>query len=821
MTVKGISDAKADVILQESSKFVSMGFTTATEVHARRADLISVTTGSRNLDTILGGGIETGAITELFGEFRTGKSQICHQLAVTCQLPISMGGAEGKCLYIDTEGTFRPVRILAVAERYGLNGQDVLDNVAYARAYNADHQQQLLIHASAMMAESKFALLIIDSAMNLYRTDFSGRGELSARQMHLAKFLRNLMRLADEYGIAVVITNQVVAQVDGANPYNPDPKKPIGDRLFILDYGGGNTRSLTNSIKRLGYEFEWVKEPKDLANAEKLIFPGVGNCGQAVKSLHNSGLFEPLRQYVLSGKPYFGICIGMQVLFETSAESPQDKGFGVIPGSAAKFTTSAVDPKRVPHMGWSAARRLSNSSQNPINGVRDDCHYYFVHSYAVPYNPSKLAGWASTITQYGKEIFVSSVQRGSVLGTQFHPEKSGEAGLDLLNSFLKTKAELNPLKSLTSYPEPVDVELNEKDDLVKRIVACLDVRSNDNGDLVVTKGDQYDVREDDNNPESTDAASSKREVRNLGKPVELARRYFSEGADEVVFLNITSFRNSPLGDQPMLELVKAAAKTIFVPLTIGGGIRDMIDPDGTRHSASEVAHAYFRSGADKVSIGSDAVYAVEELLNRIKTNTQPILTGQSAIETISAGYGAQAVVVSIDPKRVYFNPNSEKPSEEHLPSVIYGKDAKANTTDEERKLAWWYQCTVQGGRSYRDVDVVQLAKGVESLGAGEILLNSIDRDGSKRGFDVDLIQLVRESVSIPVVASSGAGEAQHFAQVFDATNVEAALGAGAFHRKELPIEDVKNDMRQKGLKVRIELPKELVQNLSQGKVILQ
>ncbi|TIC04696.1 hypothetical protein E3Q17_00170 [Wallemia mellicola] len=250
ITVKGISEAKADKILQECSKFVSMGFTTATEVHARRADLITITTGSRNLDTILGGGIETGAITELFGEFRTGKSQLCHQLAVTCQLPITMGGAEGKCLYIDTEGTFRPVRILAVAERYGLNGQDVLDNVAYARAYNADHQQQLLIHASAMMAESKFALLIIDSAMNLYRTDFSGRGELSARQMHLAKFLRNLMRLADEYGIAVVITNQVVAQVDGANPYNPDPKKPIGGNILahasttrlFLKKGRGTTR---------------------------------------------------------------------------------------------------------------------------------------------------------------------------------------------------------------------------------------------------------------------------------------------------------------------------------------------------------------------------------------------------------------------------------------------------------------------------------------------------------------------------------------------------------------------------------------------------
>jgi DNA repair protein RAD51 len=101
------------------------------------------------------GGIETGSITELFGEFRTGKSQICHTLAVTCQLPVEMGGGEGKCLYIDTEGTFRPVRLLAVAERYGLNGEEVLDNVAYARAYNVDHQHQLLTAASALMSESR------------------------------------------------------------------------------------------------------------------------------------------------------------------------------------------------------------------------------------------------------------------------------------------------------------------------------------------------------------------------------------------------------------------------------------------------------------------------------------------------------------------------------------------------------------------------------------------------------------------------------------------------------------------------------------------
>lgn len=132
LLIKGISEAKADKILLEATKLVPLGFTTATEFHQRRSELISITTGSKQLDTLLAGGIETGSITEIFGEFRTGKSQICHTLAVTCQLPIDMGGGEGKCLYIDTEGTFRPIRLLAVAERYGLNGQEVLDNVAYS-----------------------------------------------------------------------------------------------------------------------------------------------------------------------------------------------------------------------------------------------------------------------------------------------------------------------------------------------------------------------------------------------------------------------------------------------------------------------------------------------------------------------------------------------------------------------------------------------------------------------------------------------------------------------------------------------------------------
>ncbi|KPI43909.1 DNA repair protein rhp51 [Cyphellophora attinorum] len=250
--IKGISEAKATKLLLEASRMVPMGFTTATEMHQRRSELIAITTGSKQLDRLLGGGIETGSITEIFGEFRTGKSQICHTLAVTCQLPFDMGGGEGKCLYIDTEGTFRPVRLLSVAQRYGLEGEEVLDNVAYARAYNSEHQLQLLQQASQMMCETRFSLLIVDSATSLYRTDYNGRGELSSRQSHMAKFMRMLQRLADEFGVAVVITNQVVAQVDGGPSamFNPDPKKPIGGNIIAhasttrlsLKKGRGETR---------------------------------------------------------------------------------------------------------------------------------------------------------------------------------------------------------------------------------------------------------------------------------------------------------------------------------------------------------------------------------------------------------------------------------------------------------------------------------------------------------------------------------------------------------------------------------------------------
>jgi len=228
--INGLSDVKVDRILKEALKICPHGFETATSYHQRRSHLVQLSTGSQALDKLLQGGIETGSITEIFGEFRTGKTQLLHQLAVTCQMPIDMGGGEGRCIWIDTEMTFRPERIVQIAQRYGLNPKEAMDNIAVAQAQNTDIQSAYLQEAAAMMASQRYALLIVDSATALYRTDYQGRGELAARQQHLALFLRKLQRLCDVFGIAVVITNQVVANVDAM--VIGDNKKPIGGHIM-------------------------------------------------------------------------------------------------------------------------------------------------------------------------------------------------------------------------------------------------------------------------------------------------------------------------------------------------------------------------------------------------------------------------------------------------------------------------------------------------------------------------------------------------------------------------------------------------------------
>ncbi|KAG6328931.1 hypothetical protein ID866_10158 [Astraeus odoratus] len=477
----------------------------------------------------------------------------------------------------------------------------------------------------------------------------------------------------------------------------------------------------------------------------------------------------------------------MQVLFASSAESPAVRGLGVIPCHIDRFDDK---DKAVPHMGWNTAECLDASiDPRTTEGVSATSHYYFVHSYCARYDPlgnPAAAEWAHSTTQYGNEIFMSTVRKGNIFATQFHPEKSGLAGLAILDTWIKQS--LTGRIAVPTVPRGFR-RPKPKDGYTKRIIACMDVRANDEGDLVVTKGDQYDVREKVT-PDST-VVRTAGAVRNLGKPVALASKYYEAGADELCLLNITSFRNSPLHDQPMLAVVRATAEQVFVPLTIGGGIKDTVDPDGTKRPAVEVAGAYFRVGADKVSIGSEAVFAVEKLRALGSGD------GTSAIETISKMYGRQAVVVSIDPKRVYVDPSTY--SGPYKDELIHGRD---DGPTDERGKAWWYQCTVSGGRETRPVSAVELARGAQTLGAGEILLNSIDRDGTGRGFDHDLVAMIKHAVTIPVVASSGAGTREHFVDVFKHTNVESALAAGIFHRGEVDIQEVKVTLNEAGFNTR-------------------
>lgn len=442
-----------------------------------------------------------------------------------------------------------------------------------------------------------------------------------------------------------------------------------------------------------------------------------------------------------------GICVGLQALFQGSEEDTSVPGLGMIPMRIQKFDDKT---KSVPHIGWNSAMNTELASkERSFYGLRPTSKYYYVHSFAAPYVPGTLEadGWSVATATYGEEQFIGAVSRGNVLGTQFHPEKSGVAGLRTLRAFLKG----DEFQSL-----PRELVTGKEDGLTRRVIACLDVRANDAGDLVVTKGDQYDVRE-------KSGMDTGGQVRNLGKPVDMAKKYYEQGADEVTFLNITSFRNCPLADTPMLEILRRASETVFVPLTIGGGIRDTVDTDDTHVPALDVATMYFKSGADKVSIGSDAVFAAEEYYQAGEK-----LSGRTAIETISNAYGKQAVVVSVDPKRVYVDRPED--TAHHTFQTAYPNAAGQSFC--------WYQCTVKGGRETRDVDVRQLVQAVEAMGAGEILLNCIDKDGSNSGFDLELINDVKAAIKIPVIASSGAGVPGHFAEVFSKTTTDAALGAG-------------------------------------------
>lgn len=250
--------------------------------------------------------------------------------------------------------------------------------------------------------------------------------------------------------------------------------------------------------------------------------------------------------------------------------------------------------------------------------------------------------------------------------------------------------------------------------LAKRIIPCLDVR-----DGKVVKGVNFVG------------------IREVGDPVECAVEYDRQGADEICFLDITATYE---GRSTMIDVVRKTAEHVFVPLTVGGGIRSVED-----------FREILRAGADKVSVNSAAV-------------KNPALISQAA-----EIFGSQCVVVAIDAKR----------------------DGQGN-----------FHVVVHGGRKDTGLDAVEWAKKCQELGAGEILLTSMDTDGCKEGFDLELTRAVCDAVTIPVIASGGCGRLEHFSQVFEETGADAALAASLFHFRELTVEEVKKHLAEHNIPVR-------------------
>lgn len=233
LEIKGFDETKIDKIKEACCKIaMSSAFMTALEVADQRKQVFKLSTGSKALDKLLGGGVESMSITEVFGEFRTGKTQLSHTLCVTAQMPGHNGYIGGKVIFIDTEHTFRPDRLRTIAERFNLDQTTVLDNVLYARAYNSEHQYELLNNVASKLHEEAgvFKLLIIDSIMALFRVDYNGRGEMAYRQQKLGQMLSRLQKISEEYNVAVFLTNQITT--DLAQLEQTNVQKPVGGNIL-------------------------------------------------------------------------------------------------------------------------------------------------------------------------------------------------------------------------------------------------------------------------------------------------------------------------------------------------------------------------------------------------------------------------------------------------------------------------------------------------------------------------------------------------------------------------------------------------------------
>ncbi|MGN0833354.1 MAG: imidazole glycerol phosphate synthase subunit HisF [Kiritimatiellia bacterium] len=460
----------------------------------------------------------------------------------------------------------------------------------------------------------------------------------------------------------------------------------------IVDYGAGNLTSVLNAFAALNEAVTVTRDPAVVAAADRVVFPGVGAARHAMDSLRAMGLIDAVRAAATSGKPFLGICLGMQVLFDRSEEDGGVDLLGVIRGQVVRFPE--VPGCKVPEIGWNQVRGREASSGGS--------EYYFVHSYCAEVVPETVG-----VAEYAGVRFSAMVRRGSLWACQFHPEKSGRAGLELLRAWLECPAD--PRLPVPPAASPHD--------LTRRVIPCLDVRAGR-----VTKGVRFKNNVD------------------LGDPVEMAVRYSEGGADELVFYDITaSAERRPID----LGMVTAVAKAVRIPFAVGGGISTVADMERV-----------ILAGAEKVSVNSLAV-------------RNPGIIGEGA-----AVFGAQCVVLGMDPVRSGRTPSG-------------------------------YEITTRGFREFTGLDAVEWAKRAADLGAGEIVVNSVDADGTRAGFELEITRLIAEAVNVPVVASGGAGRPEHLVTVFREAKADAAIVAGMIHSGEFTVADIKRVMDGGGVPTRM------------------
>jgi cyclase len=475
--------------------------------------------------------------------------------------------------------------------------------------------------------------------------------------------------------------------------------------IGIVDYGAGNLHSVRAALDRLGAPWRTVTRPGDLRGLGGVILPGVGRFAAAMGRLGRRRMIEPLRAFIRSGAPFLGICLGMQLLFDGSDEDPGVPGLGIL-----KERIVRLPSPRLPHIGWALARPEAPVGDPLFAGLPGEFYAYFAHSFAAP---AGAAGRAARTE--APAPFASAVRAGRrAWGVQFHPEKSGAAGIRLLANFAAacgvTASIIGTRTTDPALPAEVPAGAAPR---VRRIIPCLDVA----GGRVV-KGVRF------------------RDLRDAGDPVERARAYDRDGADELCLLDISA---SVEERRPLVDLVRRVAKALSVPLTVGGGVRDLKE-----------MRRLLLAGADRVSIGTAA------------------LLDPGLIRRAAGAFGDQFVVVSIDARR---------------------------------SGAGW-EVTTHGGRRGTGKDAIAWVRQVERLGAGEILLNAMDADGTRSGYDIPLTRAVVKAVRIPVIASGGAGTAADMARVLLEGEADAALAASMFHDGVATIAATKRRLAAAGVAVR-------------------